>query len=116
MREIDVAIIGAGPSGLFAAYYAGFRGLSVALIDNLPEPGGQVTAMYPEKQIYDVGGSPSIKGRARVANLVEQAAPSRPEYLLSPRADQLSYADGQPVLRLSSGEGGRCGAVIITGG
>lgn len=116
MREIDVAIIGAGPSGLFAAYYAGFRGLSVALIDNLPEPGGQVTAMYPEKQIYDVGGFPSIKGRELVANLVEQAAPFRPEYLLGTRADQLSYADEQPVLRLSSGADLRCGAVIITGG
>src|SRR5690349_9679862 len=116
MREIDVAIIGAGPSGLFAAYYAGFRGLSVALIDNLPEPGGQVTAMYPEKQIYDIGGFPSIKGRELVANLVEQAAPFRPEYILDTRADGLSYADGKPVLRLSSGEDLLCGAVIITGG
>ncbi len=118
MRETDVAIIGAGPSGLFAAYYAGFRGLSVALIDNLPEPGGQVTAMYPEKQIYDVGGFPAIKGRELVANLVEQAAPFRPEYLLGTRADQLTYAEGdeRPVLRLSTGEDLRCGAVIITGG
>ncbi|MEV0717485.1 NAD(P)/FAD-dependent oxidoreductase [Asanoa sp. NPDC050611] len=116
MREIDVAIIGAGPSGLFAAYYAGFRGLSVALIDNLPEPGGQVTAMYPEKQIYDIGGFPSIKGRELVANLVEQAAPFRPEYVLDTRADRLSYDDGHPVLELSTGEQLRCGAVIITGG
>ncbi|HEV7708552.1 MAG TPA: NAD(P)/FAD-dependent oxidoreductase [Asanoa sp.] len=116
MREIDVAIIGAGPAGLFAAYYAGFRGLSVALIDALPEPGGQVTAMYPEKQIYDIGGFPSIKGRELVANLVEQAAPFRPEYLLGNRADDLSYVDGQPVLRLSDGSEIRCGAVIITGG
>ncbi|GIF64672.1 ferredoxin--NADP reductase [Asanoa ishikariensis] len=116
MREIDVAIIGAGPSGLFAAYYAGFRGLSVALIDNLPEPGGQVTAMYPEKQIYDIGGFPSIKGRELVANLVEQAAPFHPSYLLGTRADALTYADDHPVLTLSSGEQVRCGAVIITGG
>ena len=47
MPEVDIAIVGAGPTGLYAAYYAGFRGLSVAIIDTLPEPGGQVTAMYP---------------------------------------------------------------------
>ena len=45
MREVDVAIVGAGPTGLFAAYYAGFRGLSTVVIDALPEPGGQVTAV-----------------------------------------------------------------------
>jgi thioredoxin reductase len=116
MREIDVAIVGAGPTGLFAAYYAGFRGLSVALVDALPEPGGQITAMYPEKAIFDVAGFPSIKGRELVANLVEQVGPFRPSYLLGTRADRLSYLDGKPVLSLSSGEELWCGAVIITGG
>ena len=116
MREVDVAIIGAGPTGLFAAYYAGFRGLSVALIDALPEPGGQVTAMYPEKVIYDVAGFPSIKGRDLVANLVTQAAPFDPEYLLGVRAEKLSYQAGKPVLSLSEGTELRCGSVLITGG
>src|SRR5689334_1377166 len=116
MREIDVAIVGAGPTGLFAAYYAGFRGLSVAVIDALPEPGGQVSAMYPEKVIYDVAGFPAIKGRELVANLVEQAAQFTPEYFLGARADQLTYADGKPVLSLSTGETLHCGAVIVTGG
>ncbi|PZM96302.1 MAG: ferredoxin--NADP(+) reductase, partial [Actinobacteria bacterium] len=73
MREVDIAIIGAGPAGLFAAYYAGFRGLSVTVIDALPEAGGQVTAMYPEKVIYDIAGLPAIKGRDLIANLVAQA-------------------------------------------
>src|SRR3954469_13480275 len=91
MREVDVAVIGAGPAGLFAAYYAGFRGLSVAVIDALPEPGGQVTAMYPEKLILDVAGFPAVKGRDLVANLVAQAAPFAPEYLLNTRAEKLSY-------------------------
>src|SRR5690606_16719879 len=54
MREVDLVIVGAGPTGLFAAYYAGFRGLSTVVVDALPEPGGQVTAMYPEKLIFDV--------------------------------------------------------------
>ncbi|MFC7548233.1 NAD(P)/FAD-dependent oxidoreductase [Plantactinospora sp. GCM10030261] len=116
MREVDVAIVGAGPTGLFAAYYAGFRGLSVAVVDALPEAGGQVTAMYPEKLIFDVAGFPSIKGRDLVANLVAQADTVGPDYLLGVRAEKLSYADGRPVLGLDIGDELRCGAVIITGG
>jgi thioredoxin reductase len=116
MRQVDVAIIGAGPTGLFAAYYAGFRGLSTTLIDALPEPGGQVTAMYPEKMIYDVGGHAAIRGRDLVNNLVEQAAPFSPEYLLGLRADELTYVEEKPVLTLSDGSTLQCGAVIITGG
>src|SRR4051794_29895075 len=116
MREFDVAIVGAGPTGLFAAYYAGFRGLSVAVIDALPEPGGQVSAMYPEKVIYDVAGFPAIKGRDLVTNLVEQAAQFQPTYLLGTRADELAYVDDKPVLTLSDGSALHCGAVIITGG
>jgi ferredoxin/flavodoxin---NADP+ reductase len=116
MREVDMAIVGAGPAGLFAAYYAGFRGLSVAVIDALPEPGGQVTAMYPEKQIYDVAGFPAIRGRDLVANLVAQAAPFSPQYLLGARAETLDYVDDMPVLTMADGEVLRCGAVLITGG
>jgi thioredoxin reductase (NADPH) len=116
MREVDVAIVGAGPTGLFAAYYAGFRGLTVAVIDTLPEPGGQITAMYPEKDIFDVGGMPTVKGRDLVANLVAQAAPFEPQYLLGVRADKLSYRDGLPTLHLADGTDLGCGAVIITGG
>jgi thioredoxin reductase (NADPH) len=116
MREVDIAIIGAGPTGLFAAYYAGFRGLSLTVIDALPEPGGQVTAMYPEKMIFDVAGFPAVKGRDLVANLVEQAAQYQPDYVLGQRAEQLSYVDDRPVLTLSDGTTLHCGAVIITGG
>ncbi|MEH0818970.1 MULTISPECIES: NAD(P)/FAD-dependent oxidoreductase [unclassified Micromonospora] len=116
MREVDVAVIGAGPTGLFAAYYAGFRGLSVAVIDALPEPGGQITAMYPEKLILDVAGFPAVKGRDLVANLVAQAAPFHPEYLLGTRAEKLAHVDGRPVLGLAGGEQLSCGAVVITGG
>jgi thioredoxin reductase (NADPH) len=117
MLEVDIAIVGAGPAGLFAAYYAGFRGLSTAVIDALPEPGGQVTAMYPEKMIFDVGGFPAVRGRDLVANLVEQAGQYDPTYLLGVRAEKLSYTeDGRPVLTMTDGEAVTCGAVIITGG
>jgi NADPH-dependent 2,4-dienoyl-CoA reductase/sulfur reductase-like enzyme len=53
-RSVDIFAAGAGPAGLYAAYYAGFRGLTVGLVDTLPEPGGQVSALYPEKLIYDI--------------------------------------------------------------
>ena len=117
MIEVDIAIVGAGPTGLFAAYYAGFRGLSVAIIDALPEPGGQVTAMYPEKAIFDVAGFVSIKGRDLVANLVAQAGAFNPTYLLGVRAEKLSYLeDERPCLTMSDGSDLQCGAVLITGG
>lgn len=116
VHEVDMAIVGAGPTGLFAAYYAGFRGFSSAVIDALPEPGGQVTAMYPEKQIYDVAGFPAIRGRDLIENLVAQAAPFKPEYLLGAQADSLSYDDELPVLGFANREPLRCKAVLITGG
>src|SRR5579859_1227604 len=116
VRDIDLAIVGAGPTGLFAAYYAGFRGLSTAIIDTLPEPGGQVTAMYPEKQIFDVAGFPVIRGRDLVHNLVEQADPYHPEYLLGVQAATLEYRDDKPLLGLSNGQTLHCGAILITGG
>ncbi|WP_433347315.1 NAD(P)/FAD-dependent oxidoreductase [Micromonospora sp. CA-111912] len=116
MPEVDVAVIGAGPTGLFAAYYAGFRGLSVAVVDALPEAGGQITAMYPEKLILDVAGFPAVKGRDLVANLVAQAAPFHPRYLLGTRAEKLSLAEGRPVLGLAGGQQLSCGAVVVTGG
>lgn len=116
MSDVDIAIIGAGPTGLFAAYYAGFRGLSTVVIDTLPEAGGQVTAMYPEKLIFDVGGFPQVLGRELVANLLAQAEQYNPAYRLGVQAKTLSYVDELPVLGLADGSELRCGAIIITGG
>lgn len=100
----DLVIIGAGPTGLFAAYYAGFRGLSMAIVDSLPEPGGQVTAMYPEKMIYDVGGFAAVKGRDLVDGLVQQAAPWKPTYLLGRKAEKLETLGNGVELTLDGGE------------
>jgi len=69
----DLAIIGAGPTGLFAAYYAGLRQMSVKLIDSLEIAGGQLTTLYPEKYIYDVAGFPKILAKDLAAGLLEQA-------------------------------------------
>ncbi|HEY0001555.1 MAG TPA: NAD(P)/FAD-dependent oxidoreductase [Actinoplanes sp.] len=117
MTDVDLAIVGAGPTGLFAAYYAGFRGLETTLIDALPEAGGQISALYPEKMIFDVAGFPAVRGRDLVSNLIEQAAQFQPQYRLGVRADGLAYgADARPVLSLSDGEHLRCGAVLLTAG
>jgi thioredoxin reductase (NADPH) len=68
----DITIIGAGPAGLFTAFYGGMRQASVKLIESLPHTGGQLTALYPEKEIYDVAGFPKIRAQELVNNLEEQ--------------------------------------------
>ena len=70
----DLTIIGGGPTGLFALFYAGMRGASAQIIDALPELGGQLTALYPEKFIFDVAGFPKILAKDLVRSLTEQAA------------------------------------------
>lgn len=86
---VDVLFVGAGPVGLFGAYCAGFRGLSTALVDALPEVGGQVQAIYPEKNIYDVAGLPGVQGQQLIRNLTQQAEAFAPKHLLSQQADTL---------------------------
>jgi thioredoxin reductase len=115
-HECDLLIIGAGPTGLFAAYYAGFRGHRVVVVDSLPELGGQITAMYPEKQIFDVAGFPSVKGRDLVDGLVEQAATGDPTYVLDRTATTLESDDDGVTVGLDDGSTVRAGAVLITAG
>lgn len=120
-HRADLAIIGAGPTGLYAAYYAGFRGLSTVIIDSLEEAGGQVTALYPEKPIYDVAGFPSVLGKDLVAGCVAQAAAYGPTYLLGHRAEQLVRSDPDDErsrLHVITDRGAvvDAGAVLIAGG
>lgn len=115
--DVDILIIGAGPAGLYGAYYAGFRGLRVAVLDALSEPGGQVSAMYPEKAILDIAGFPSVKGRDLIAGLLAQGAPYDPVHLLGEQAQSLTHdADGRVVIGTSKGRTVTAGAVVITGG
>jgi thioredoxin reductase len=117
LTEVDLLIVGAGPTGLYAAYYAGFRDLTVALVDSLPEAGGQVTAMYPEKMIFDVAGFPAIRGRDLINALVEQAGQYKPNYMLGRKARTLSSVDdGGLEVGLADGSVVRTGAVLITAG
>jgi thioredoxin reductase (NADPH) len=114
--DTDLLVIGAGPTGLFATYYAGFRGLRVALVDSLPELGGQITAMYPEKQILDVAGFPSVKGRDLVEGLVAQAGTAHPEYFLDRTASSLRQDADSVTVGLDDGTEIRAGAVLVTAG
>jgi thioredoxin reductase (NADPH) len=109
-------IVGAGPAGLFAAYYAGFRGFSIAVMDSLPELGGQVSALYPEKLIFDVAGFPAVKGQVLVDALAEQAATAKPQYLLGHRAEELQPYDDHVEVTTHRGLTVQAKTVLITGG
>jgi thioredoxin reductase (NADPH) len=115
-HSVDLLIVGAGPVGLFGAYYAGVRTLSTVILDSLEEPGGQITAMYPEKAIFDVAGFPAVRGRELVAELVAQAAQFSPLYLLGQQAVGLERGDGAFAVTTAAGLRIECKAIVITGG
>ncbi|GGO91227.1 ferredoxin--NADP reductase [Nocardioides phosphati] len=115
-HDVDLLVVGAGPAGLFATYYAGFRGLSVALADALPELGGQITAMYPHKPIRDVAGFPDISGTDLVAGLVRQAATAHPAYLLGRVATTLEARDDGVDVSFDDGTTVSAGALLLTTG
>jgi thioredoxin reductase (NADPH) len=90
----DITIIGAGPTGLFAAFYAGMRGVSARIVDALPELGGQLTALYPEKYIFDVAGLPKILAKDLVSDLVTQMRQFQPDEQLGQRIVALEEDGG----------------------
>src|SRR5437588_8042780 len=92
----DIAIIGGGPTGLFASFYAGLRQMSVKILDSLDVLGGQLITLYPEKYIYDVAGFPKILAKDLVNDLIEQGLQYKPAICL-----------GEQVLSLYFDEPGR---------
>ncbi|WAU81167.1 NAD(P)/FAD-dependent oxidoreductase [Streptomyces sp. Qhu-G9] len=113
---VDLLVIGAGPTGLYGAYYAGFRGLSVAVADALPEVGGQIAALYPEKLVYDVAGFPAVRGQDLVDRLAEQAGRWNPTYLLGHGVIRLDDAGEGIVATTDAGARITAGAVLVCGG
>lgn len=111
----DVAIIGAGPSGLFMVFEAGFLGYKTVVLDALPQIGGQLAALYPEKPIYDVPGHPHILAGDLVKNLEAQAAPYSPTYLLGEPVERMDEADGIFTLHTAS-HSVQAKAIVIAGG
>ena len=99
MQDVkDITIIGAGPTGLFGAFYAGMRGASCRLIDNLDQVGGQLTALYPEKYIFDVAGFPKVLSKDLVKGMAEQAFQFKPPVHLGENVTGLKRdsENGQP--------------------
>lgn len=97
----DVTIIGAGPVGLFTAFYGGMRQATVKIIESLPHTGGQLTALYPEKYIYDIAGFPKIRAQELIDNLEEQANLFHPEIVLEQAIEQVERLD-DGTLKLAS--------------
>ena len=116
MSETDVAIVGAGPVGLFAVFECGMLKMRTHVFDALDLPGGQCTALYPEKPIYDIPGYPRIESLALVEKLAEQAAPFEPVYHLGSPVTGLSRVDGGFRLGTAGGVSVAAKAVIIAAG
>ena len=116
MIETDVAIVGAGPAGLFAVFECGMLKLQSVLIDALSEVGGQCTALYPEKPIYDIPAHPAIEAGALIAGLERQIEPFAAPRLLGRRVDALEGGIGAFVLRTDRGDEVRARAVVIAAG
>jgi len=112
---VDITIIGGGPTGLYGLFYAGMRGVSARIIDVLPELGGQLTALYPEKDIFDVAGFPRILAKDLARELVEQGLQFDADVCLDERVLELNKEDG--VFRLRTDAGIRpTHTVVIAGG
>jgi thioredoxin reductase (NADPH) len=112
----DVAIIGAGPVGLFAVFECGMLNLSSVVIDALGEPGGQCTALYPEKPIYDIPAWPQIEAAELITQLERQIAPFRPTMLFGRRVQTLSGSVGAFTLGTDRGDVVQAKAVVLAAG
>ncbi len=100
----DITILGAGPTGLFTAFYGGMRQASVKIIESLPHIGGQLSALYPEKYIYDVAGFPKIRAQDLVDNLGEQLQLFNPTIILDQSIEHVIKQDNG-IFQLTSLEG-----------
>ena len=117
MIETDIAIVGAGPVGLFTVFEAGLLKLRCHLIDALPIPGGQCAEIYPKKPIYDIPGYPSILAGELVDNLMEQIAPFKPGFTLGERVEGLEkQEDGSFIITTSDGTKIKAPVVAIAAG
>src|SRR6187455_160361 len=114
--ETDVAIIGAGPIGLFAVFELGLLDLKCHLIDILDRPGGQCTELYPEKPIYDIPGLAIVTGQELTDKLMEQIKPFGAQFHFNQRVETLERLDGGFRLKTDAGTTLECKVLIIAAG
>ncbi|RED57160.1 NAD(P)/FAD-dependent oxidoreductase [Cohnella lupini] len=112
----DVAIIGGGPAGMFAAFYGGMRQMSVSLIESMPQLGGQLAALYPEKYIYDVAGFPKITAQELVDNLKSQMEHFQSDLYLEEKVVKVSKLEERLFEIVTDKRVHHARAVIITAG
>jgi thioredoxin reductase (NADPH) len=117
MISTDIAIVGAGPVGLFAIFEAGLLKMRCHLIDYLPQVGGQLSEIYPKKPIYDIPGYPTVLAQELIDNLMEQAKPFHPGFTLGERIESLEKRDERDfVLTTNMGTVIEAKVVVIAGG
>ena len=112
----DITIVGGGPVGLYGAYYAGMRNARTKIIDSLPQLGGQLAALYPEKYIYDVGGFPRVLAKDLVKNLEEQALQYNPAVCLGEKVVDLMSQNGVKTLVTDKGAQHLTRTLVIAAG
>ncbi len=113
----DIAILGGGPTGLFGAFYAGMRHMDTLVIDALPELGGQLMALYPEKYVFDVGGFPKILAKDLAEGLIEQATQFHPTVAVEETVTGLERLEEEDAWRLTGQKGEyRTRTVLISAG
>lgn len=117
MKETDIIIIGAGPTGLFAVFEAGLLKLKCHLIDALPQPGGQLAELYPKKPIFDIPGYPSVGAGELIDNLMEQIKQFQPQFTLSETAQTIEkLGENSFIVTTNKGTQIKGKAVAIAGG
>jgi thioredoxin reductase (NADPH) len=117
MIETDIAIVGAGPVGLFAVFEAGLLKMRCHLVDYLPQIGGQLSEIYPKKPIYDIPGYPSVLAQELVDNLLQQAEPFKPTFTLGERIESLEKREERSfTLTTNMGTAIHSKVVVIAGG
>ena len=117
MIKTDILIIGAGPCGLFTVFEAGLVQLRCHLVDALPQPGGQLSEIYPKKPIYDIPGYPTVLAQELVDNLMEQIKPFKPGFTLGERAETIKrLEDDSFLLRTNRGTEINAPVIAIAGG